>query len=141
MEISRETEEFVREVGEFSHHRLKTGETLATLIEVARRSGKEDLLRRIAFRSKFLSNAYGILKRSTAETEGYEKLTREFNENLEKVVEELRELVENAPPETKEALFAHYLSMTGGTFENLLTLLYDFSWVKNWYIDHEAPVR
>lgn len=140
MEISLETQEFVRQIDDFSHHKLTYRAEVATLIELARWKKEEHRISEIAFLAKFLSNAYGILKRSSPETQGYEKLTKEFQENLDKAVQELRGLLENATAETRERFSSRFLSMTAEGFGNLMTLLYDLSWVKNWYLDHEAKV-
>lgn len=140
MEISLETQEFVRQIDDFSHQKLTNRTELATLIELAHSKKEEHRISEIAFLAKFLSKMYGILKRSSPETQGYEKLTKEFQENLDKAVLELRGLLENAPAEIRDMFSSRFLSMTADSFENLMTLLYDFSWVKNWYLDHEANV-
>ncbi len=138
MEISVETRDFVEQIDTFSHHKLTQRDAFTMLIELGRRNNQQRRIEEIAFLSKFLSNTYGILKRSTSETEGYEKLTREFQDNLNKAIDELRKLIEAAPEETKEIFSSTFLTMSTQSFKNLLDLLYDFSWVKNWYIEKKS---
>lgn len=138
MEISVETKDFVERLDSFSHHKLTHRDAFTMLIELGRHSNQQRRIEEIAFLSKFLSNTYGILKRSTSETEGYEKLTREFQENLNKVTDELKKLIELAPEDTKENFSSTFLTMSTQSFENLLDLLHDFSWLKNWYIEKKS---
>ncbi len=135
MEISVETRDFVEQIDNFSHHKLTHRDAFTMLIELGRHNNQQRRIEEIAFLSKFLSNTYGILKRSTSETEGYEKLTREFQDNLNKLIDELKKLIEAASEETKENFSSTFLTMSTESFKNLLDLLYDFSWLKNWYIE------
>ncbi len=139
MEISLKARDFVEQIDNFSQHKLTNRDAIELLIELtwATPYGQQRI-DEIAFLSKFLSNTYGILKRSTSETEGYEKLTGEFQKNLEKVIEELKGLVDAAPPETKEKFSSMFLTMSAESFENLMNLLHDLSWLKNWYIDQKS---
>ncbi len=141
MEISLETKDLVKRIDAFSNHKLKHPETLCLLLELARANDQNEKIEKIAFLSKFLWNAYGILKRSNSETEGYEKLTSEFKGNLEKFISRVKELIEAAPSEEKQNLSSTFLATTGEGFENLISLVCDFSWVKNWYIDQKASTR
>ena len=139
MDLSLKTKDFVRQIDEFSQHKLRDQGAIGILVDLAHLKRQEAQLEEIAFLSKFLSNTNGILKRSGPDTEGYEKLTREFQLNLENVIQELKKLIDGAPQATKEAFMSRFLAMTGESFENLMNLLYDLSWLKNWYIDQNSP--
>jgi hypothetical protein len=138
MEISRETRDFVRQIDELSNHRLTNQDDVAALVELAQTKDQRMRLEQIAFLAKFLSNTHAILKRSNSDTEGYGKLSSEFRVNLEKAVGELKSLIEEAPTALKESFSSKFLVLTGESFENLLSLLYDLSWIKNWYIDRKS---
>jgi hypothetical protein len=138
MEISRETRDFVRQIDELSNHRLTNQDDVAALVELAQTKDQRMQLEQIAFLAKFLSNTHAILKRSNSDTEGYDKLSGEFQVNLEKAVGELNGLIEQAPAAVKESFSSKFLMLTGESFENLLSLLYDLSWIKNWYIDRKS---
>jgi hypothetical protein len=138
MEISRETREFVQQIDALSNHRLANQEDVAALVELAQATDQRTRLEQIAFLAKFLSNTHAILKRGNSDTEGYDKLSSEFRVNLEKAVGELKSLIEEAPAAFKKSFSSRFLMLTGESFENLLSLLYDLSWIKNWYIDRKS---
>jgi hypothetical protein len=138
MEISRETRDFVRQIDELSNHKLTNQDDVATLVELAQTKDQRKRLEQVAFLAKFLSNTHTILKRSNSDTEGYDKLSSEFQVNLEKAVGELKSLVQEAPAALKDSFSSKFLLLTGESFENLLSLLYDLSWIKNWYIDQKS---
>jgi hypothetical protein len=138
MAISRKTRDFVQQIDELSNHRLTNQDDVAALVELAWTKDQRTRLEQIAFLAKFLSNTHAILKRSNSDTEGYDKLSSEFRVNLEKAVAELKSLIEEAPAALKESFSSKFLMLTGESFENLLSLLYDLSWIKNWYIDQKS---
>jgi hypothetical protein len=138
MEISQKTRDFVRQIDELSSHRLTNRDEVEVLVELAQSKNQSTRLERIVFLAKFLSNTYGILKRDGSDTEGYDKLTGEFHVNLEEAVGQLKNLIEKAPAGLKESFSSKFLVPSGKSFENLLSLLYDLSWIKNWYIDQKS---
>jgi hypothetical protein len=138
MEISRKTRDFVQQIDELSNHRLTNQDDVAALVELAWTKDQRTRLEQIAFLAKFLSNTHTVLTRSNSDTEGYDKLSSEFRVNLEKAVAELKSLIEEAPAALKESFSSKFLMLTGESFENLLSLLYDLSWIKNWHIDQKS---
>jgi hypothetical protein len=138
MEISRETRDFVQQIDALSNHTLANWEDVVALVELAQATDQRTRLEQIAFLAKFLSNTHAILKRSNSDTEGYDKLSSEFQVNLEKAVGELKSLIGEAPAAFKKSFSSRFLMLTGESFENLLSLLYDLSWIKNWYIDRKS---
>jgi hypothetical protein len=138
MEISRKTRDFVQQIDKLSNHRLTNQDDVAALVELAWTKDQRTRLEQIAFLAKFLSNTHTVLKRSNSDTEGYDKLSSEFRVNLEKAVAELKSLIEEAPAALKESFSSKFLMLTGESFENLLSLLYDLSWIKNWHIDQKS---
>jgi hypothetical protein len=137
IEISPKTWDFVRQLNDFSAHKLTHQDDVATLLELVRTKDQKDKLEEIAFLAKFLSNTYAILKRSNTDALGYDKLSQEFQSNLDRVIGILKEIVAEAPSTTKEDFSSRFFSMTASGFENLMNLLYDLSWLKNWIIDQK----
>lgn len=135
VEISPKTWAFVRQLNDFSSHKLTQPDDAAVLLELAQTKNLKRELEEIAFLAKFLSNSYVILKRGGSDAVGYDKLSQEFRSNLDKVIEELKGIVAEAPSTTKENFSSRFFSMTADGFENLMNLLYDLSWLKNWIID------
>jgi len=108
---------------------------LGVLLELGAPSGRQQQLRDLSFFAKFVDRTYRIMKRIGKEGEGYETLTRELGGNLEKATALIRDLVEDAPPDEKSRFLSGYCAVTGEGLENLLALLHDLGWYKNWLID------
>ncbi len=138
MEISEETERFLQELDRFSHHRLKHRETLGGLIELARKQNRQRLLDDIAFLSKFLWNAYTVIRREGPNSENTTKLLAEYNVNLEKVIMLIKTLIIGASEAVKQHFQTEFLSMTQESMTNFLSLLSDLSWMQNLSIDHKT---
>jgi hypothetical protein len=136
-EISPKTRDFIRQLNDFSAHRLTRQDDLAVLLELELTKDLKKELAEIAFLAKFLSSTYAILKRSSSDGVGYDKLTNEFRTNLDRVTEMLKKIVAEAPPTTKEDFSSRFFSLTADGFENLMNLLYDLGWLKNWINDQK----
>jgi hypothetical protein len=137
VEISPKIRDFIRQLNDFSDHKLTRQDDLAVLLELAQTKNQAEDLEEIAFLAKFLTSTYGILKRSNSEVAGYDKLSNEFRSNLDKVTEMLKRIVAEAPPTTKGDFSSRFCSLTANGFENLMNLLYDLSWLKNWINDQK----
>jgi hypothetical protein len=136
--IGDKTRDFVRQLDDFSAHRLTRQDDLAVLLELTLTKDLKKELEEIAFLAKFLSSTYAILKRSSYEAVGYDKLSTEFRTNLDKVTEMLKNIVAEAPSATKEDFSSRFFSLTADGFESLMDLLYDLAWLKNWINDQKA---
>ena len=140
MVISQETSALISSVQEFSRNKLRHADDLAILVELSRLRRQDQVLDDICFLSKFLVNTTTVMQRIGPDGEGYDKLSREFSENLEKANTFVRLLVKEAPEEVKRHFVTTYFALTPVALESLMQLLYDVSWVKNWNIDH-PPVK
>ena len=136
MEITPSISAFLARLDEFSRHKLTRRNDLEVLFELARRQGREDDVDRLSFQGKFIVRAFGIMNRIGLNGEGYEKLSDEFRERLAESRALLESLTGTAPDSIRASFAAMYLAMTSDGLQNLLALLYDLSWYKNWRIDH-----
>ena len=140
MVISQETSALISSVQAFSRNKLRHADDLAILVELSHLHHRDQVLDDICFLSKFLINASTVMKRIGRDGEGYDKLSREFSENLEKANTFVRLLVKEAPEDVKRHFVSSYFGLTPVALESLMQLLYDISWLKNWNIDH-PPVN
>ncbi|HEY6192596.1 MAG TPA: hypothetical protein VI215_09785 [Bacteroidota bacterium] len=104
---------------------------IALLLGLAR--GREALLNEAAFYAKFLTKSYALLKRTRGED--VSRLEAEFAEKMEKTLALLRSLVEGSPGEAGRAFAVRYLTPSAEGLENLLSLLAELSWLKNYEIE------
>jgi len=68
--------------------------------------------------------------------EGYDKLAREFGSAIAEITALVQRLTDHAPEEDKRRFASSYLQLSVHALDELLSLLSDLSWYKNWKIDH-----
>ena len=141
MGISQETASLISSLQDFSQRKLHRADDLASLIELSRLHNQGRVLDDLCFFSKFLINTSTVMKRIGNGGEGYNKLSREFAENLEKASTLIRLLVKEAPDDVKRHFTSTYFGITPAALNSLMDLLYDISWLKNWDIDHRSAAK
>jgi hypothetical protein len=135
MDLSQSTASLLDALDALSSHRLVRREDLGVLLELGGIAGQEDNLEKLSFLAKFLHRTSGIMKRIGPHGEGYETLAREFTGSLEKAVKYLQALLAVAPEQIRVRFTTAYLPVSAQGLDNLLALLHDLSWYKNWRID------
>jgi len=141
MTISPEVSSLVAAIQDFSRNKLRRPADFAVLIDLAYAQKKKDVLGELSFLAKFVWNTYTVMKRIGRNEEGYDKLSFQFNENMEKASTLIRLIMKEGPADAKRDFTQAYFPMTPDAFQNLLDLLYDLSWLKNWEIDHSSSAK
>ncbi len=137
MRLTPETSSLLARLRSFSGNRLTREQDLGILLELGSAPDRAAVLDELCFLSKFLSRTHGIMQRIGTGGQGYDSLAREFHESLRRVTGLIRQLLEGAPAQVREEFEATYLGLTHQCLADLLALLYDLSWYKNWLIDHQ----
>ena len=141
MATDTSTTDLLATLDTFSGSKLTHRDDLGLLIETARKHSLNKSLEELSFLAKFVSRAYGIMKRIGMHGEGYDTVAKEFSVNLENAKGLLRKLLSGTPIDVRRRFDETYLAMTATSVQNLLDLLYDLSWYKNWLIDHRPDRR
>jgi len=136
VQLSEETSRSISILNAYAGGRLLRADDLALLLELSRRNSTLDDFDRLTFLAKFASNAHRIMQRIGTSGEGYDKLAREFGSSIEEVTALVQRLIHSAPEEDKRRLASSYLQLSVNALDELLSLLSDLSWYKNWKIDH-----
>jgi hypothetical protein len=136
MQVSQPVADHLTALEALSQKRISRGEDVALLLEVAYSTAREKDLEDLSFHAKFSVRTAGIMKRIGRTGDGYDRLAAELSANLEKVRSLLAMFLAAAPGDAAEIFRQRYLALTPGALENLMVLLYDLSWHKNWHIDH-----
>ncbi len=136
MQISSPVSGFLAVLDQVSHATLGRRGDLGAVLEAAFRERRERELDELAFLGKFCARVFGIMKRIGPQGEGYDRLAGELSRNSDRARELFAVIFSGAPEETRSALSGRYLSMTADGMQNLMALLSDLSWVKNWQIDN-----
>lgn len=135
MNIHRDISNFIERVDSFSQYRLQNKKDISILLQLSRDEQKKQIFDDLTFHAKFIYRLFGILRRTPPDSETYPKLTAEFNDGCEKVSTLMRTLVKEAPDDVKQPFASKYFKMTHDSLENLISISYDLSWIKNWQID------
>jgi hypothetical protein len=135
--ISQTTLALIDTLTRFSGNKIARAHDLGILLEIGRREENQTLLDEVSFLAKFVGRIHKIMQRIGKEGEGYDTLSAEFAVNLEKVKESIRGLIRNVSLEEAERFERDYLTLSHEALRNLLSLLYDLEWYKNWRIDRK----
>jgi hypothetical protein len=144
MEISENTTELILDIKEFSGDKLKNENDVSILLETTSRSGNHGLFNEIIFTAKYLNGLGKILHSniSTALIQGSEhklddnaedKIRNEFSQNVVKLSKQITKLTSGMESEEKKRFGDKYLSLNRTSLVNLTNLIYDLSWVKQYY--------
>lgn len=136
MKLSPVSTRLLESLDAFSGNKLTRRDDLGVLIELALSHSRTATLEELSFLAKFISKAYGIMKRIGKDGEGYEPVAKEFEANLEKARTLATQLLTAAPADTRQRFEETYLGLNPTSFQNLLDLFYDLSWYKNRLIDN-----
>jgi len=137
MDIRQDISNFIERVDSFSQNRLQNKVDISILLQLSRDDGKEQVFEDLTFHAKYIYRLFSILKRTSPEAEAYPKLSAEFKDGVEKVNTLMRTLVKEASDDIKRPFMSKYFSMTHTSLENLISISYDLSWIKNWKIDSD----
>ena len=118
-----------------SQRRLHRREDIGVLLDLGAHAELADILQDLAFLAKFLTRTFGIMQRIGREGNGYDRLESEFALNLDVVRGHVRTLLGSAPDDIRDRFAASYLAMTPNGLSNLIALLGDLTWYKNWLLD------
>src|SRR5205814_2012340 len=118
------------------HYRLEIG----TLLELARNGNHLERFEEILFYAKFLTHAESILRRVGLDDETTKHLAAEFLEKSKKTIALLTDLLAAGSPEQKLHFDEQFFSLAGRSMNNLMGMLDELRWIKNYLIDSRQPM-
>lgn len=146
MKISESTANLVLDIKKFSGDKLKNEQDISVLIEASLTGENKKLFDEMIFSAKYLNGLGKILhsnmtnaaqQAGTAEDKidenAEEKIRNEFKQNMIKFTSQISELINDMPSEDKKSIEDKYLAMNQTSLVNLTNLIYDLSWVKNYF--------
>jgi hypothetical protein len=133
--IQPHTRTYLDKVEKFASRKFKYYSDIALLMELSNDEAKKASFDELTFLSKFVSNAHSILQRASGGSTEALKLSDEFQKNLKKSIELFRKIINDTAVLTKEDFKNRFLSISRDNLPNLLSLLYELSWIKNYALD------
>lgn len=135
MKLDPHIQEFIHQLEAYRGGKLnypvEVGELLGIVIQTRTENDFEELI----FQAKFLVKAQDVMKRIGPSAEGYDKLSTEFQSGIKNAVNRLKVIIDKATDESKQKYFNTYFSMETDSYNRLLKLFSDLSWMKNWQVD------
>ncbi|MDP1678415.1 MAG: hypothetical protein Q8L88_16280 [Bacteroidota bacterium] len=135
MILSQHTKTLLSTINDASGKTLKRSMDIGTLIEIAEQHSMQDQLDDLAFSSKFIVKSFELMQRIGKDGNGYEKLSKEFSDQIQKAQALIKQFLDRADGMTKAHFAGNYLEMNTLTMQNLMQLFHDLGWYKNYQID------
>ena len=135
MTLSTTTTALLVTLDSASRGQLKRRGDLGILLDLGADPARAVALDDLAFRAKFLTRTFGIMQRIGRDGNGYDRLESEFAVSMDVARSHVRTLLGGAPDDVRDRMTATYLAMTPDGLGNLLALLGDLMWYKNWLLD------
>jgi hypothetical protein len=134
--IDPTVEKTIAAIEHHSRGKLRRISDLTFLLHMAATTKRMKEFDRLSFLAKFASRTYRIMERIGKSGEGYEKLSAEFSTAVEEMKSIMQMLIAGAPADRQAGFAAGVFDLTPDAFGNLLDLLSDLAWYKNYTIDH-----
>lgn len=130
-------DEFYDGLVNFSRGKIQNEDDIKRLIELALKEEKLNDLEEIAFSAKFTKGLLRIIqnRENTIEDEYFEKIKKEYSENIQKVKIGLEELINHGSDFIKNIFNEKYFLLTHESLANLNNLCGDLEWVKMYLND------
>ena len=130
-------DEFYDGLVNFSRGKIQNEDDIKRLIELALKEEKLHDLEEIAFSAKFTKGLLRIIqnRENTIEDEYFEKIKKEYSENIQKVKIGLEELINHGSDFIKNIFNEKYFLLTHESLANLNNLCGDLEWVKMYLND------
>ena len=110
---------------------LRKRSDIGLLFEHAAEAGEAEIINRLVFNGKIIWSTYGLLKKTTEQTDGYANLEREFMQAVNDVRILIHEFTASWKEEHRLRFEETYLGMNQGTIRNIVDLAHDFAEIKH----------
>ncbi len=127
--------EFIRQLETYTGKKLNYPAKLGELLLLVEQTGSINDFEELIFQAKFLVKSGEMMQRIGPGTEGFERLSTEFQTSVKNSVSRLKLLIEKAPAANTRQHFADLFSAEADGIENFMKLASDLRWIKNWQVD------
>lgn len=135
MLLSKETNELIFDLKEYSSANIKNVEDLSRIIELTYSNNNEKEFLKIIFQGKYLKGLKNVLGKKIDDKNTRIKLTDEFKSNLENLSSKISTIVERADKELSHKFKIKFFNLTQECMTNYMSLIEDFSICKNYFND------
>lgn len=134
--MNQKTRGIIETVERYAKRQFRYRNEIGILLQASGNRGMDLEFENLAFIGKFIKNAHTILTRDNLGSEVTIRLADELRVNLEKSIRTITAMIEKLPPEEKNLIAGQFLSLTRDNMDNLLDLMTELSWFKNYSLDN-----
>lgn len=130
---------WIRAAETFAARMFRHRDDITLLLETCRARNQQQLFDDLVFNAKFITNALQILKRVGADNADAAKLSVELREMMEKTSTLLTTIIKEIPDARRQRFLDTFLALSQPAMAELMTLLAELAWVKNFMLDQRSP--
>jgi hypothetical protein len=135
MDVRPDMKDFIDELEIYAQRKLNYPVEVGELLQIVMQAKLISEFEGLIFQAKFLLRTQEIMKRIGPGVDGFEKLSTEFQSGVKKSIDFLNLFVERAPSDVARKLTDTFIITETDSFNRLMKLLSDLSWIKNWQVD------
>jgi len=129
---------FIEELEVFAEQKLNYPAEIGELLQIVMDTGMTKEFDDLIFQAKFLVRTREIMKRIGPGTDGFEKLSSEFQSSIKDADSIFNMIVDRTPLSSARKLTNTFNIAETESFNRLMKLFFDLSWIKNWQIDGKS---
>lgn len=130
----------ITDIEKLNGKNLSNRSEISMIIETSKLHGMVDTFNRLIFLGKFLFNTHKIMNKTGKDSEGYEKLSNEFQDNSKLFLQDLEIIIEASAEDTRDCLLKFISFQNTTDFNNFMMLIEDLSLLKNYEIDTHRKI-
>ena len=130
MELSKDTTAVLEFLDYTTGNNLRKRNDLGTILEIGAQTSAYILVNQIIFTGKYLWNLHRMLKKTSGDAEGREKLISEATVSAQSLKEYISELIDSMDDFNRERFDTVYFAEGQGAYMNLIDLAHDLSKLK-----------
>lgn len=135
MDVCSDIKCFIEELEVYAKQKLNYPAEVGELLQIVINAGIIKEFEYLIFQAKFLVRTQDIITRIGPGTEGFEKLSAEFQSGLMRSNSLINLIIERAPSAVDRKLTSLFNTAEKENLYRLMKLFNDLSWIKNWQID------
>jgi hypothetical protein len=135
MNVHLDMKDFIDELEMYAKRKLNYPEEVEELLKIVMQTGLVGEFESLIFQARFLVKTNEIMERIGPGTNGFEKISMEFQSSMKKSIDSLKMIVERSPSDVNRKLTGMFIVMETDSFGRLMKLFSDLSWIKKWQVD------
>jgi hypothetical protein len=130
----------ITDIEKLNGKNLSNRSEISMIIETSKLHVMVDTFNRLIFLGKFLFNTHKIMNKTGKDSEGYEKLSNEFQDNSKLFLQDLEAIIDMSAEDSKDCLMRLISFQNTTVFNNFMLLIEDLSLLKNYEIDTHRKI-